>query len=167
MFGPLPEKLTLEMQKAVLDAVRLQVPALRTQAQYNAFIAGFDAFRYVLNSIFEGNKEREVQARQALELAFDIAQKVTLITEQLKEVPDSSLSSNASIFTQAPVELQEHDLQKTLLSELSQIESLEELNAWYNATPNKERRDRIVSQDLRNVFIDSIRERKATLGAKG
>lgn len=167
MFGPLPEKLTPEMQQAMLEAMRTQMPALRTQAQYNAFCAAFDALRLTMNAIFEGNAARQAEGKKALDLSLDIAQKVTAISEQLREVPEAAGTVGAELFTRAPAELQEHDIQRALLSELAQLETLEELSEWYMATPTVERRGRVVSQNLRNVLMDSIRERKAALTPKG
>ena len=163
MFGPLPEKMTPEMEQQVLEAMRSQVPALQTQAQYNAFIAAFDAFRFKMNSIFSGDAAREAEATKTMETAFDVAHKVTDIVAKLRDVPEAAQGPAAAMFTQAPVQLQEHDVQRTLLAELDKCETLDELNAWYNATPTKERRDRVVSQQLRNVLLDTIRAKKNAL----
>lgn len=159
MFG-MPEKLTPEMEKMVLDAMRTQVPALRTQAQYQAFMAAFDAFRFKMNAIFASDPAKEAEATKTLETAFDVARKMTEITEKLREVPEAAQGAAASMFTQAPSQLQEHDIQKALLSELEKCESPQELNDWYQATPTKERRDRIVSQPLRNAFFDAVRAKQ-------
>lgn len=162
----MPEKMTPEMEKVYREALRVQIPALQTQAQYNAFVAAFDAFRFKLNAIFANDAAKEVEASKALDAAFDVARKMTEITEKLRDVPEAATGPNAAMFTQAPAEFQEHDIQKALLSELEKCDSLDELNDWYNATPTKQRRDRVVSQQLRNVLIDSIRAKQTALKAK-
>jgi len=162
----MPDKLTPEMEKVVLEAMRTQVPALRTQAQYNAFMAAFDAFRFKMNSIFAGDSAKEAEATKALDSGFDVARKMTEIIAKIQEVPEIAQGPNASMFTQPPAQLQEHDIQRALLSELGQCETLEELTDWYSATPTKERRDKIVSQQLRNVFFDAVRTKQEELKKK-
>lgn len=155
MFG-MP-KLTPEMEQAVIEGVKREVPGITSQAQYNAFAAAFDAFRLTVNSIFTGDASQEAQGRDALEKAFDVCKKVTEITEKLREVPEAASGASASMFTQPPNQLLEYDIQKALLAELETIESLEELTDWYNSTPSKERREKLVSQSIRNAFFDAVR----------
>jgi hypothetical protein len=80
------------------------------------------------------------------------------------EIPETDRSSSSSLFTQPPVNFQEYDVQKKLLVEIERITTIEELNMWYVKT--KSERDRVISQTLRNILMDSIRERKNYLENK-
>ena len=145
----------------VVEAVRQQMPALKTQAQFNALMAAFDALRLTLNSIFEGDKEKTAEGRKALDAAIDLAGKVTEITQRLADVPEAATSQAAQEFKQPPAQYQEYEYQRQLLGELEKIESLDALNKWYADT--KPQRDRIVSQSFRNALMDAIRARKLVL----
>lgn len=145
----------------VVEAVRQQMPALKTQAQFNALMAAFDALRLTLNSIFEGDKEKSAEGRKALDAAIDLAGKVTEITQKLADVPEAATSQAAQEFKQPPAQYQEYEYQRQLLGELGKIESLDELNKWYADT--KPQRDRILSQSFRNALMDAIRARKLAL----
>jgi hypothetical protein len=145
----------------IIQAMRQQMPGLRTQAQFNAFMAAFDALRVHLNFVFEGNTEKATEAKQALESAIEFAAKATEVSDQLRDVPEAATSPAAQEFKNPPAQFQEYDVQKSLLVQLARIETLPELTQWYNDT--KEQRDRVVSQSLRNVLMDEIRRKKVAL----
>lgn len=140
------------------EAMKAQMPSLKTQAQFTAFMVGFDAFRLLLDSIFSGDAQREVETRDVFEKAIKAARAATEIGRKLEEIPEASRGATFSSFTRPPDEFHEYDIQKRLLIELEGIASLPQLNEWYQAT--KDARDRVSSQILRNVLMDSIREKR-------
>lgn len=156
--GPSPEA-----QQQVLEAMRQQMPSLKTQVQFNAFMASFEALRITLDGIFSGSIEQETQGRQALEQALDLAKKVTEVSNLLDETPEAAGSRAAQEFKNPPAQFGEFDVQKRLLLELEGLDSMSVLNEWYERT--KPERDQVVSQSLRNVLLDSIRKKNLELKA--
>lgn len=149
--------------EGMLEAVRASVPNLKTQAQLNAYMAAFDALRFTLDAIYAQDELREKAAREALDKAFDVARKATDIGKKLEDVPPEERGPASAMFTKPPAEFQEYDVQKRLLVELEGLTALTDLSEWYERT--KEDRDRVVSQSLRNVLIDAIRNKRLSLGA--
>lgn len=155
--GPPPDPTRL-----IVDAMRSTMPALRTQAQFNAFMASFDALRLLMNYVFEGNAEKVMESKRALEMSIDAAAKVTQISEQLRDVPEAATSHAAEEFKNPPAEFHEYDLQKQLMSELEAITGHARLVQWYETTV-KSQESRIKSQTLRNALFDAIRTKKTLL----
>ena len=151
----MPEQYDKEL---FFKALQQQLPGLKSQAQFNAFQAAFEAFRSVMNSIFEQKPEVEKVALDALTQAFDAARKITDLTEKLQEVPEAATSKVAEEYKNPPAEFGEYDLQRLLLSELEQIQSGGDLSTWWNA--NRARIDRVKSPSLRNPLLDLVREKK-------
>jgi hypothetical protein len=139
-----------------------QFPNLKSQAQFNAFQASFEAFRGVLNAIFSESLLAEKESLDALGKAFDVAKQATKITHQLEDVPEAATSRAAEEFKQPPAEFGEYDEQRKLMTELAHIENLKDLTDWYKT--NRVRIDKVRSQSLRNVLLDAIRERKVVFG---
>jgi len=137
------------------------MPGLKTQAQFTAFRAGFDAFRAVMTAILDGDSAKELEARKILDMTFTATRQATEIGRQLADVPEAATSKAAEDFKRPPAEFQEHDIQQQLLAELRQQGDLNSLKEWYEST--KERRDLIRTQILRNVLIDAIRARNMEL----
>lgn len=150
-------------EEAVLNAMRQQIPNLRTQAQFNVFMTSFDALRHTLNSAFGRDRTGFEKGTAALVKALDSAFTISEVVEKLRENPDAALSAAASEFKDPPKEFGEYDLQRGLLAELSNLGSLGALNQWYEAS--KPKIDRIVSQTLRNELFDAIRQKKAGLSS--
>lgn len=146
--------------RLVMQAMRQQMPALKTQAQFNAFMAAFDALRLTLNATFEGDAAKAIEGRSALNMALDVAVQVTEVGNQLRDVPEAATSKAADQFKNPPVHFHEYDEQKALLTELEAVVSEANLRVWYEAT--KSRRDKVVSQGLRNHLIDAIRNKSLT-----
>lgn len=146
------------MMRMMIDAMKQQIPALKTQAQFGAALESFKALTETLGAIFERDPQRVEAAMKALMMSLEVAGKVTDLGEMLKDVPEAATSSAAEAFKSPPAEFSERDTQEKLLKELSLLRNLADLNTWYDMT--KRDRDSIKSQDLRNVLLDAIRARK-------
>lgn len=141
----------------MVEAMKQSMPALKTQAQFNAFMAAFDALRFTMNSIFEGDHAKAFQGRETLSKTFELAQKVTEVAEKLRDVPEAA-GPSAATFVEPPVQFHEYDVQKQLLLELETIGTLDTLAAWYQESRSEI--DKVVSQELRNVLLDAVRAKK-------
>jgi len=141
------------------DALKQLIPGIKTQAQLTAFMVAFDSFRVLVTALIDGNKEQEGVGRDLLSKSLEAVRTASELSAKFAELPeDQKLSSTANSFVAPPTHFLEYDIQKRLLSELSRITTMEELNTWYVST--KEDRDRVVSQSLRNILMDSIRSKK-------
>ena len=149
------------MSQIMAQAMKQQMPALKTQVQFTAFMAGFDAFRLFCNSIFSGDQTLEQQAKDALDRSFDAMRVATKLSNQFQEIPATERSASSSQFVDPPTRFTEYDVQKKLLLELSQVSTTDELNNWY--ARSKDERERVVSQSLRNVLFDEIRTKRDLL----
>jgi hypothetical protein len=141
------------------------MPAVTSQAQFNAFMASFDALRFTFNEICAGNLAQETEGRKALDMSLELGRKVTEVTEQLKDIPEAATSKAAEEYKNPPAQYYEYDIQRALLSELEQLAELDKLNEWYSLT--KERREMVKTSSLRNALFDAIRSRKSLLTAWG
>lgn len=146
---------------AMAEVLRQSIPSMKSQAQFNAFAIAFDSFRLVLEAIFSGNASGEVEALLTLEKALEAAKTATDITNQYEEIPEENRGKASTEFTTAPYAFGEYDTQKKLLGELTTITTSAELNDWYLNT--KGDRDKVVTQSLRNILMDSIRQKKSEL----
>jgi hypothetical protein len=149
------------LEQAVTNLLKEQMPGIKTQAQYNAVVGSFDAIKLVLNAILLEEKEKEKEARKALDLALEVVAKATEVTNKLEAVPEAVTSDAAKDFKNPPVQFHEDGIQKKLLSEVEKISNIADLNVWYIKT--KEERTRIVTQDLRNKLMDFVRAKKKEL----
>jgi len=147
-----------EMMSAML---RQSMPNLRSQAQYNLFMACFEALRVTLNAYFGAELESAAKARQVLDKALDTAAQITQVSERLKDIPPEQRSDQANEFMEPPRQFHELDDQRRLLAELAALPTLEKLGVWYNE--NRPVMDNIVSQQLRNELFDAIRKRRKEL----
>lgn len=151
MFGNMPPEV-------LLQALQSQIPGLKTQAQLNALMAGFDALRLVMGSIFQGDHLAEIKGLEALGQVFDLARKSTELSNQYAEDPEVA-STVSNPYTQPPKSVAEYDLQRKLLSELESITSDDDLQFWY--AKSRPEQDLVISQSLRNVLFDAIRAKKS------
>ena len=151
----------MDQEQIMSDLLRKQMPGIKTQAQYNAVLGALDSVRLTLNSILTGDKTREAEGRKALNMAFEVTAKATEVTNKLEEVPEAATSKDAEVFKQPPAQFHEYDTHNRLLAEMEALADLEALNAWYAST--KDRRDKVVSQGLRNSLMDAIRAKKTAL----
>lgn len=110
------------------EAMKAQMPSLKTQAQFTAFMVSFDAFRLLIDSICSGNPQREIEARDVFEKSLKATRDVTEISRKFEEIPDAGRSAASNPFTRPPNEFHEYDIQKRLLIELGTIPDLIRLN---------------------------------------
>lgn len=143
------------------QAMKQSMPDLKSQMQFTAFMAGFDSFRLLCNSIFASDSALEAQVMEAFEKSLDAMRVATRLSNQFQEIPAEERSPSANQFVDAPLQFTEYDVQKKLLTELARITTTEDLNTWYLRT--KEERDKVVSQTLRNVLFDEIRGKRTAL----
>jgi len=148
-------------QDVMLNAMRQQIPNLKTQAQFNVFMASFDALRHTLNSAFGQDRPAFEKAKGVLNQALDAAFQISSIVEQLRTTPEAATSAAAAEFKNPPREFEEYDVQKSLLVELGTKLTVADLQNWYDS--NRARIDTVVSQTLRNELFDAIRNRKHEL----
>lgn len=154
-----------DINQVLAQAVKQTMPSCKTQAQFTTFRSAYDAFRATIEAIFEEDKPKEEEARKILDLAFTAAKQATEISRQLRDVPEAATSKESEEFKKPPAEFQEHDVQQKLLGELSALDDLGSLQAWYERT--RPQRDSVKSQLLRNVLMDAIRNRKLALSGEG
>jgi hypothetical protein len=143
------------------EILKRQMPGIQSQAQYDAVAGALDAARLVLNGILEGKADQEAESRRALETAFEAVKAATTATRRLEEVPEAATSEASKAFKEEPAQFTELEDQRRLLAELDAITGQAALTDWYNAT--KPRRDKVVTQSLRNELLDAIRAKKNTL----
>lgn len=160
MTQPMPP----DAAQMMAQALRQSMPGMKTQAQFTSFMLAFDSFRLLCDSICSGDRAREADARDAFEKAIGAVRTSTELGKKFEEIPEESRGTASNPFVQPPNQFQEYDIQKKLMGELGRIVTRDELNKWYTET--KPERDRVVSQTLRNVLIDSIREKKDALERK-
>jgi len=147
-----------DLNNAMAQALRSSMPALKSQAQFNAFALAFDAFRLHVNNLMEGKST--VESREVLDKALDAVKQASEITKKYEEVPEAQ-GPNSTAFVEAPKEFHEYDEVKRLLFELEHITTVETLEHWYTATTN--RRALVKTQQLRNTLLDTIRAKKVAL----
>jgi hypothetical protein len=157
----IPKNPAPTMDEMFMKALQQQLPGLKSQAQFTAFQGAFEAFRAVSNAILAKNKEGETSAKEALEKGFETLRMATDLTQKLEDVPEAATSAEAEEFKRPPAEFQEYDVQRSLLSELTKISTLSELNEWWKT--NRQRVDQVKNPSLRNPLIDLVREKKAQL----
>ena len=138
-----------------------QFPGIKSQAQFNAFEACMEAFRALTNAILEGKKDSEVEYRKIMNDAFEALRNSTTLTEKFAEAPEAATSQTAQEFVKPPTKFSEYDTQRALMTELAQLQSVEQLNQWYRE--NRPRIDEVTSPTLRNPLLDAIRARKIHL----
>ena len=151
-------------QDMFAEAMKQQLPGLRNKAQMAAFMASFEAYRAVMNSILECTPDKEGAAREALMTSFEVMRKATQISNQLKDVPEAAASMASDDFRSEPTQWGEYDKQRKLMSELDGLRTERDLGDWY--ATNRARLDTVVTASLRNPLLDAIREKKNRLTGK-
>ena len=147
--------------KIMAQALKQSMPNLKTQAQSTAFMISFDSFRLLCDAIFSGDPASEANARELFDKTLGQMRTATELTEKFQEIPEDERGPAANQFVNPPTEFGEYDIQKKLMVDLTVITTTDDLNSWYAET--KEEREKVVSQSLRNVLFDAIREKKAVL----
>lgn len=154
----------MSAEAMMMQMLRQQVPSIRTQMHLNTFIAAFDAFRATIDGYYTGDLEKAEQAREALNKGLDMAKNVKSMVDRLEQIPEGDRSAQARAATAEPTQFHEYDEQRRLMLELNGIGTKAALETWYAA--QKERRDRITDQKLRNELHDAIRARRNMLAEK-
>lgn len=144
------------------DALKQQMPNLKTQAHFDVAVSAMEALQLTLNAAFGGDVEMAQKAKGALDQTISLAHRLAGISEQLQDPEVASAVTNRD-FVEPPRGSSEQE-QKTvdrLLSELPDIKDTTHLNQWYAA--HRSAMDRVMSQSLRNRLFDEIRKKKASL----
>lgn len=149
---------------AFAEALRSQLPGLQSQAQLNAFMVSFEAYRAVVNAILSGHMDKELQARETLAASFNAIRQATEITNKLREVPEAATSLASDEFRTEPTQWTEYDKQRKLLNELGGIRTLSDLNDWWKT--NRKRIDEVQTPSLRNPLLDLVRSKKTSLAVE-
>jgi hypothetical protein len=147
------------------QALRSQIPGLKSQGQINAFMVSFEAYREVVNSILDGNTEKGLKAREALSMSFEAIRQATELTRKLEEVPEAATSTASDDFRAGTATWTEYDKQRKLLSELEGLRSFSDMQDWW--TTNRKRIDEVQTPGLRNPLLDLVRAKKAALQNEG
>jgi len=150
--------------EAMMKMLAMQVPNMKTQAQFNAFMGCFDALRATLNAYFGDQKAAAEMGREALNQALDMAKQIATMSEKLNEIPDEVKSDEAKEFTRPAKELHEYDTCKRLLGELTGLQTTEALQKWYSES--RQTIDEVMSAKPRNELMDAIRAKRNELMAK-
>jgi hypothetical protein len=147
--------------RLIAETLKREMPGLKSQAQYNAVVGAMQAVQLLINALLDRDKEREQEARKALDIAFETVSKATELTLKLEDVPEAAQSDKARIFKDAPQQFQEAEIQASLLSELAKLTSVDKLTDWYERTRDK--RDRLMTQSLRDALFDAVRAKRRAL----
>lgn len=151
----------LEGDQNFLGLIQQSIPAMRSQAQFTAFMACFDALRGLVNAIFGRDQEAVNKYKAVMEQSLVAATKVTEVTQKLQDVPEAATSKLADAYKQPPTQFQEYDTQRQLLSEVENIKDLQQLSSWW--VSNRQRIDEVRTPMLRNPLIDAVRAKKEAL----
>lgn len=143
------------------ELLRRQMPAIKSQAQYDAVVSAMDSIRLVLNGILTRDAGLESDGRKALEMAFQVAIKATDATLKLEDFPEATSSKASSVFKEPPAQFVEAGILNGLMGDLEALTSLDDLKVWYANT--REMRDKIVTQTFRNELLDAVRQKKNSL----
>lgn len=146
--------------RLVAEALKRQMPGIRSQAQYDAVVGAMEAVQLVVNALLERDAVGESDARKVLEKALEAVAKATEVTMKLADVPEAASSDASKAFKASPAQFLESDVQAELLQELAIISTRKALDVWYDETRGK--REQIVDRELRNQLLDSIRAKYRT-----
>ncbi len=145
----------------MLALIRMYLPHLKTQMQYEVFTMAFEALMKTLDNFFAGTLETGDQARDVLTKALDAARKVAEIQERVAEIPQEQRSVAAASFVEPPKAFTEVEDQRRLLAELDALTSREPPTKWY--IEQRARIDRVVTPTHRNELFDAIRNKQQAL----
>ena len=155
-----PAPIDPQITNPMIQAIKKEMPGLKSQAQFNAVMVAFDALKFVINAILDVKVSDEAEGRKALDLALDVVHKSTLVTVQLSEVPEAATGPLAADCTTPPKEFDESTVQSELLTELEVLQTNDALSQWYDVSRVK--MDRVVTQVLRNQLFDAIRAKRTS-----
>ena len=134
------------------------MPNLKTQAQFDLFMRGFDALQLCLNAVYGRDETTAAQARKALDQILELAPQLAEISEKLEGTPEATSNS---AFTGAPKEFSESEKADRLLADLESLKTRDSLIQWYRETEGT--RNELITQSVRNRVFDAIRAHKKAL----
>jgi hypothetical protein len=153
-------KARADFNKAMVEAMKVSMPNLKTQAQFDLVTQTFDVLQMYLNASFGQDDEGSAQARIALNKGLDLAPKLGVIAEQAAESPEITTNPD---FVEPPRQFTEEASCAKFLQDLQDQKSSRQLTAWYEA--NRVAFDRIQTTELRSRLFDAIRLRKKELSS--
>lgn len=145
----------------LFNLMRLQVPNLKTQAQFDAYRLAFEALSYMANAYFAGDGPLAERSRSALNQAIEAIQEASKLVEMAQAIPPEDRSQGVTDALRPPREFTEVEEQRRLLAELDALKDLASLNQWYH--DSRSRMEVVVSQPYRNQLFDAIREKQQRL----
>lgn len=145
----------------LFNLMRLQVPNLKTQSQFDAYRLAFEALSYMADAYFSGNETLAERSRVALENAITAIQEASKLVERAQAIPEEDRGQAVANALRPPREFTEVEEQRRLLAELDAVTDLTSLNQWYH--DSRSRMELVVSQPYRNQLFDAIREKQQKL----
>jgi hypothetical protein len=162
--GPAPKYPDMPTGDMMMGAIKQSMPGIQSQAQLDVTMAAFDALRSTLNATFLLDKDGVTKGRASLDQALKTAEEVTQLTVKLSEVPEAATSPEAERFKQPPAQFVEVAVLQSLMTQVEEVTTLPDLNAWYKN--NRAEIDRVVTQVHRNTLLDRIRAKKVELASE-
>jgi hypothetical protein len=141
--------------------VKTYLPAINTQAEYDAVVGAFGALRNNIAAILSGDKERSTQADALMGAALSAVRMAKEGSDKLREVPEAATSEASEAFKVAPKQFVEDDVLQRLLDGLTAITEHDAFTVWYRET--RVEREGVVTPALRNKLYDAIRAKKLAL----
>lgn len=145
----------------LFNLIKLQVPNLKTQAQFDAYRIAFESLSYMANAYYGGQEETALRAYDALEDAIKAIREAAVLAQRVDAIPVEERSQRMNDLTGPPREFQEVEEQRRLLDELEALTTSQELTQWYS--DSRKRMDIVVSQPYRNQLFDAIRAKQQAL----
>jgi len=149
----------IDVNKPLIDIIRERVPNLQSQAQMDILEAVLEGVFHYHDCVYGNNLEQAERLRSMVDKSLDLPILASSIGSKLEEEPDAATSEAAQLFKNDAFE--EIQIQHNLLAELEELNSRSELVQWY--AHNREDRDRVTSQSLRDELYDAIRNKKKDL----
>lgn len=138
------------------DALKAQIPNMKTQAQLDLFMSAFDALRLYFDQAYGPNPSHLEDLKSALLKAIDLAPRISEVVDKVAETPEATTNED---FKTPPRD--EDGVYQALMGELEKQSTMTDLNSWYESS--RSQMDTLTNQDLRNQLFDSIRARKKSL----
>lgn len=145
----------------LLSELRKLVPGIRTQAQFDIFMAGFQALTLGMQAAFHGDRSQVETSKTALTSTLDLALQATDLAQKLEDVGEAANGEEADRHKKEPKEFSEIATQEALLQELSSIATVASLREWYQE--NRVRFEQLQTPTMRNSFFDAVRARHSEL----
>jgi hypothetical protein len=145
----------------LIELLKEMLPSLKTQGQLSLFEASFNSLRCVLEGYFSGDLVVAQKGRDALEASLEAAKQMSVLTSQLREMPNEAKSPAAKSFETPAKVWNERDAAMKLLTEMAGITTLIAFQQWYSES--RYQFENLVSQEVRNEVFDAIRRKRKAL----